>query len=599
MGVCQKRKHYTMIEPILTDSDNLNRFVLFPIKYKAIWSAYKKAQSAFWTAEEIDLSSDQTDWEKLNQNEQRFIKHVLAFFAGSDGIVNENIVLRFMNDVKIPEAKAFYGFQVAMENIHCVAGDTEILIRTGYMKIRHLVGKNIDVWNGERFSEVLIQQTAEEAEFTHVLLSNGMSLDCTSGHKWLIGDDIVLTEDLTAGMILKKYRFPESFVEHTDFKCDPDFFTDPFQHGKDSMDCEGDFDVVAHHFRHFRFVPINYSRRTRIEWLRGVFASDHVITTHSAIKIPTRDQLFAKGIQLLLTTVNVISSVDAHYVVTILGRGMITLIDANMQLELLDKDDIQLEVETELFIYAIARLPSECNQASYCFNEPLLHQGVFNGILTGQSEVYSLLIDTYVKDSAEKIHLLNGISTIPTIKRKADWALKYIESSECFAVRLCAFAVVEAVYFSGSFCAIFWLGEKGMSGMKGLVQSNYLIAKDESSHAEFAVLLYHHLENKLPNSVLHDIVAEAVEIEEDFICNAIPCQMLGMNAELMKQYIKFVADRLLVQLGACKLFEATNPFAFMDRLGISEKSNFFEIRDSQYSRAMDRVCDVSGGDADF
>lgn len=582
------------MEPILTDSENSNRFVLFPIKYQSIWEAYKRAQSAFWTAEEVDLSSDHNDWEKLNVNEQHFIKHVLAFFAGSDGIVNENIALRFMNDVKIPEAKAFYGFQVAMENVHCVSGETEILTTTGYMTIKHLKDLYVDVWNGETFSNVLVRQTSDSAEMSHVLLSNGMALDCTAKHKWLTNDGVVFTEDLVAGTILRRFTYPVC-----DNKCDPDFFTDPFKHGRDCLDCVQIYDIPAHHFRPRKFVPMNYSRNTKIMWLRGLLSSGFVQVQPDRILIDIdNDIVLAKHIQLLLTTINVVSSLDSlnqSLMVTIPGKGMLALVDEGVDL-MIDKRDVDV-IDAEIFVYAIVRGVEQA--PSYCFEEPILHQGVFNGILTGQSEVYSLLIDTYVKDAKEKDHLLNGISTIPTIKSKADWALKYIQSEDSFAVRLCAFAVFEAVYFSGSFCAIFWLGEKGMSGMKGLVQSNYLIAKDESSHAEFAVLLYHHLNDKLSDEVIHQIVGTAVEIEEEFICDAIPCQLLGMNAELMAQYIKFVADRLIVQLGAKKLYNCGNPFPFMDRIGISEKSNFFEIRDSQYSRAMDRECDFSGEGGEF
>lgn len=592
-------------EPILTESENSNRFVLFPIKYKSIWDAYKRAQSAFWTAEEVDLSSDHNDWTKLDQNEQHFIKHVLAFFAGSDGIVNENIALRFMNDVKIPEAKAFYGFQVAMENVHCVSGSTEILTPRSYMTIKHLKDLHVDVWNGEVFSNVIVRQTCDSAEMTHVLLSNGMSLDCTSKHKWLTHDGIICTEDLVAGTVLKRFTYPTCIV---DVNCDPDFFTDPFKHGRDCLDALQSYDIPAHHFRPRKFVPMNYSRKTRIMWLRGLLSSGFVLMTTNTIFIEFQenDLSLAKHVQLLLTTINIASSIASDqrleanicvrtHILTIPGKGMLALVDEGIDM-FVDKRDVDV-IDVDVFVQAVIHNETGMTQPSYCFEEPLLHQGIFNGILTGQSEVYSLLIDTYVKDTAEKAHLLNGISTIPTIKSKAEWALKYIQSEESFAVRLCAFAVFEAVYFSGSFCAIFWLGEKGMSGMKGLVQSNYLIAKDESSHAEFAVLLYHHLESKLSDEIIHQVVGTAVKIEEEFICDAIPCQLLGMNAELMAQYIKFVADRLIVQLGAKKLYNCANPFPFMDRMGISEKSNFFEIRDSQYSRAMDRECDFSeGGD---
>lgn len=303
-------------EELLVESKN--RYVIYPIQHDAIWKMYKLAVSSFWTAEEIDLGKDMDDWLKLSDNERYFIKHILAFFAGSDGIVNENLSSRFMNEVAIPEAKCFYGFQIAIENIH--------------------------------------------------------------------------------------------------------------------------------------------------------------------------------------------------------------------------------------------------------------------------SETYSLLIDTYVKDQQEKHRLLNAINTIPCIKKKADWAFKWISSqNDSFAHRLVAFAAVEGIFFSGAFCAIFWLKERGL--MPGLTFSNELISRDEGLHTEFAVLLYTMLKNKLTQDEIHTIIKEAVEIENEFITESIPCHMLGMNADLMTQYIKYVADRLVVQLGYDRIYNIQNPFDFMDRIGLNLKTNFFESRVGEYSKA--------------
>lgn len=298
--------------------ENPNRFVLFPIEYNKIWDMYKKHMSVFWTAEEIKLIDDLKDWEKLTNDEQFFIKNVLAFFAGSDGIVLENLGKRFMNDVQIPEARCFYAFQMAMENIH--------------------------------------------------------------------------------------------------------------------------------------------------------------------------------------------------------------------------------------------------------------------------SETYSLLIDTYIKDKTEKDHLFQAIETIPCVKQKADWALKWIESdSASFATRLVAFAAVEGIFFSGSFCSIFWLRERGL--MPGLTFSNELISRDEGLHCEFATLLYSMLNNKLSHEEIYKIIREAVDIEKNFITESLPCQLIGMNAKLMKEYIEYVADRLLVQLGYEKLYKSQNPFGFMERISIESKVNFFEARNHSYERA--------------
>lgn len=304
------------MEPIL--KENKNRFVLFPIEHNDIWSFYKKAEASFWTAEEIDLSQDLSDWEnRLTDNEKHFIKHVLAFFAASDGIVNENLAENFLSEVQYTEAKFFYGFQVAIENIH--------------------------------------------------------------------------------------------------------------------------------------------------------------------------------------------------------------------------------------------------------------------------SETYSLLIDTYIKDSKEKASLFNAIDTLECVRKKADWALRWIEKGS-FAERLVAFAAVEGIFFSGSFCSIFWLKKRGL--MPGLAFSNELISRDEGLHCDFACLLYtKHLVNRLPKNQVVGIIKDAVEIEKEFILEALPVKLIGMNSDLMSQYIEFVADRLLIELGAEKIYNVSNPFDFMDMISIEGKTNFFERRVGEYQKA--------------
>jgi ribonucleoside-diphosphate reductase beta chain len=304
------------IESILQETND--RFVLFPIQHKEIWDYYKKAVNSFWVAEEIDLQSDLHDWEhKLNDNEKHFISHVLAFFAASDGIVNENLVVNFMQDVTIPEARCFYGFQVAMENIH--------------------------------------------------------------------------------------------------------------------------------------------------------------------------------------------------------------------------------------------------------------------------AETYSLLIDTYIKDSLEKERLFNAINTVPCVKKKADWALKWIEKSTSFAERLVAFAAVEGIFFSGSFCSIYWLNNRGL--MKGLSFSNELISRDEGLHCDFACLLYSMLENPLPKDTVKAIITEAVEYEKEFVREALPVSLIGMNADSMCEYIEFVADTLLQNLGNTKIYNAKNPFQFMEMISLRPKTNFFERKVGEYQKA--------------
>merc|ERR1712093_352356 len=304
-------------EPLLQESDK--RFVLFPIKHGEIWNHYKKAEASFWTAEEVDLSKDLHDWHnRLNDDERYFISHILAFFAASDGIVNENLLERFSGEVQIPEARCFYGFQIMMENIH--------------------------------------------------------------------------------------------------------------------------------------------------------------------------------------------------------------------------------------------------------------------------SETYSLLIDTYIKEQAQRTHLLNAIETIPCIKKKADWAVRWIQDKDStFAQRLVAFAAVEGIFFSGSFASIFWLKKRGL--MAGLTFSNELISRDEGLHTDFACLLFSHLNHRPSKQAVQDVITEAVEIEQEFLTEALPCALLGMNSGLMKQYIEFVADRLLVALGNEKYYKSANPFDFMENISLAGKTNFFEKRVGDYQKA--------------
>jgi ribonucleoside-diphosphate reductase beta chain len=303
-------------EPIL--AENKSRFVLFPIQHADIWAMYKQAEASFWTAEELDLAADLVDWDtKLNADEKHFVKHILAFFAASDGIVNENLAINFLNEVQYPEARCFYGFQIMAENIH--------------------------------------------------------------------------------------------------------------------------------------------------------------------------------------------------------------------------------------------------------------------------SETYSLLIDTYIKDDKEKDHLLNAIDTVDCVQKKADWALRWIGNGT-FAERLIAFAAVEGIFFSGSFCSIFWLKKRGL--MPGLSFSNELISRDEGLHCDFACLLYtQHIQNPLPKTTVQQIIADAVAIEKEFVSDALPVRLIGMNADLMCQYIEFVADRLLLALGCEKIYGATNPFDFMELISLQGKTNFFEKRVGEYQKA--------------
>tara|TARA_B110000090_G_scaffold34700_1_gene37544 strand:+ start:452 stop:1468 length:1017 start_codon:yes stop_codon:yes gene_type:complete len=296
--------------------ENKDRFVILPINYPTIWEHYKRHEASFWTAEEIDLSSDLKDWANLNDGERHFISHILAFFAASDGIVNENLAINFMNEVQLPEARFFYGFQIMMENIH--------------------------------------------------------------------------------------------------------------------------------------------------------------------------------------------------------------------------------------------------------------------------SETYALLIDTYIKDPKEKDHLFHAIETVPAVQKKAEWALRWIDNGS-FAERLVAFAAVEGIFFSGSFCSIFWLKKRGL--MPGLTFSNELISRDEGLHCEFACLMYSMLETKLSNEDVVKIITDAVEIEKEFVSEALPVGLIGMNADLMQSYIEFVADTWISELGYAKIYNTANPFDFMEMISLQGKTNFFEKRVGDYQKA--------------
>ncbi|GMI57860.1 hypothetical protein ScalyP_jg10677 [Parmales sp. scaly parma] len=304
------------VEPML--AENPGRFVIFPIHHEDIWEMYKKAEASFWTAEEIDLVQDTKDWVSLTNNERHFVSHILAFFAASDGIVNENLASNFATEVTVPEARCFYGFQIAVENIH--------------------------------------------------------------------------------------------------------------------------------------------------------------------------------------------------------------------------------------------------------------------------SETYSLLIDTYVKDTAEKNHLLNAIETVPCVGKKANWALRWCDRENAsFAERCVAFAAVEGIFFSGSFCAVFWLKKRGL--MPGLAFSNELISRDEGLHCDFACMIYSKLVNKLTTQRIQDIICMAVEIEKEFVSDALPVELIGMNSGMMCTYIEFCADRLLQSLGAPKVYNAANPFEWMEMISLQGKTNFFEKRVGEYSKS--------------
>jgi ribonucleoside-diphosphate reductase subunit M2 len=638
-------------ELLLTPDDN--RFVMFPIKCDDIWKMYKKQVDCFWRAEEIDLSKDLDNWQSLNNDEKYFISMILAFFASSDGIVLENLASRFMTDVQLAEARAFYGFQIAMENIHCVTGETKILTDNGYYMIKDLENKNVNVWNGEEFSEVEVKYTGDQ-EIYKVTLSNGMDLDCSPGHKWLIQKgnpkhtercvcEEIETIDLKIGDIIETYKTP--FIEFEN----NDEFLNPYIHGffcGDGIYCNNYpkiylYDKKKELLPYFKYhsyeendkricfyitkyinkekfaVPINYNKEVRLRWLEGLVDADGCVNLNStkdstSIQLTSINFNFLKDIQLLLTTLGVQTNIKLNhksekrlmpkndgtgdydyymckdcYVLYITGKSVNKLIDIGFspkRLKILycERLNNTIDVSETIKITDIEKIFE--NESTYCFNEPKKHRGIFNGILTCQSETYSLLIETYIKDNEQKNNLFNAITNYPCIKKKSDWAQKWIhDNRSSFATRLVAFACVEGIFFSGAFCSIYWLKKRGL--MPGLTFSNELISRDEALHCEFAILLYSKLNKKIDKTRIHEIIKEAVEIETEFICEALPCKLIGMNSDLMTQYIKFVADRLAVQLGYKKIYNVSNPFDFMELISLEGKVNFFEKRLSDYALA--------------
>lgn len=620
------RNTFERMEQIIKNADS-SRYTIFPIKHANLWEFYQKHLSAFWTTSEVPLVDDIADWNnKLSENEKYFIKNVLAFFAASDGIVNENLVLNFYNEVQLSEARAFYSIQMMMESIHCVGQNTQILTDKGYFNIKSLKDKHVNVWNGYAFSDVIVKKTSEHSKLYKVKLSNGIELDCTSEHKWHIQNkDIVLTKNLEKGdKIINEWQFPVINP------IDPDLFLNPSLHGyvcgkTNITDCA----VMVN--KNTLTVPINYSQNTKLRWLEGIFnAKGNCI--NSCIYIENIQNVsFLKKIQLLLSTIGLNSIVKENDNCIYLGKkNSQKLVEIGFKPKrnvLVENNTCTDNIDDIITVESVDF--SESNE-TYCFNEPLNHTGIFNGILTGQSEQYSLLIDTYISDVAEKKKLFNAVETIPAVKKKATWAIKWIEEGSSipdslppnfldtfrklqeklkgdnnidtkeenkeytdvidffikdrpsFAQRLLAFICVEGIFFSGSFCAIYWLKSRGL--MPGLATANEFISRDENLHAEFAIELYKMLENTLDESVVHDIFKEAVMIEKEFITESLPVSLIGMNCKLMSEYIENVADRWLIMLGYSKIYNTPNPFGFMEMISLNTKVNFFEGKNSTYIR---------------
>ena len=630
--------------------ENPERFCVFPIKYHDIWSFYKDAVACFWTPEEIDFSSDLNDWKTLSSNERYFIKNILAFFANADGIVNENLVLNFYDEVQIPEARQFYAFQIAIEAIHCVAPETLVLTDKGHFAIKSICSETVNVWNGFEFSETKIIKTGENDKLLKVVLDNGMELECTEEHKWIIRTsnqrhpencktEKILTKDLKQGDVIIRHEMPVINPG------DPDEFLNPYTFGffcgdggyvnnypqiqlygekqkllkylSVSSNKEGN--VVGDKIRCYitgeinkkkYFVPMNYSIETKLRFLEGLFDADACVNknkkgTATNIQFSSSNLRFIKDVQLLLETLGIQSKISLNheeqrrflpdgkggskeylckdcYILYISCYNVLQLSKLGFspkRLNILIDEDIKANP-------SLVRIKEVIDEGrfseTYCFNEPKKNYGIFNGILTGQSESYSLMIDTYVKDEEEKKGLFNATLTIPSVKKKADWALKWI-SNGTFAERLVAFAVVEGVFFSGAFCSIYWLKSRGK--MPALGMSNEFISRDEGMHMQFACMLYEKLDVKLSKIQVEKIMREAVSYEQEFITESLPVSLLGMNCDLMKEYIEFVADRLMVMLGYEKIYKSKNPFNFMELISLGKKTNFFERRVTEYARA--------------
>lgn len=496
-------------EPIL-NADNM-KFTTYPITYQHIWdNVYKIQMASFWTAEEIDFSNDYDDFLTLNKNEQHFIEMILAFFAASDGIVNFNLGERFTREIKNTEILYAYQFQIMMENIHCVSGDTRVLTIDGYENIESVCGLKKHVWNGFEFSEVDIVFTGLSVLY-QVELSNGMMLKCTPEHKWFVNGDKTYTKDLVIGDVINDFKYPI-----INDKCSK--------------------------------LPDDVMMSKNLDYLRGI--------------------------QLLITTSGqkntCIVQVDDIYILSYTDDNVITISN-------------------------IIVLGDEVHK-TYCFNEPLRHAGVFNGILTGQSEVYSMMLDNIVKDIDRRMELFNAIETVDSIKLMSDWAFKWIESPLSFAHRVVAFVIVEGVFFSGMFAALFWMKKHknknreangGTSGqfMSGLMSSNQLIARDEGQHAINACEVYKLLKHRLSQTDVEEIFKDAVPISKKFMEDAIQVKLIGMNFDKMCRFIEYISDRLIMMLGYSKIYKSQNPFKFMEGMGLHNKTNFFETRPTEYQGA--------------
>lgn len=634
-------KEDTFIEPILDPKNR--KFTAYPIQYKNIWNKYKDQVACFWKAEQIDISNDFDDFQTLSSDEKHFIEMILAFFAASDGLVNFNLSERFINEIQISEILFTYQFQAMMENIHCVSADTQILTDNGYFKIVDLLNCRTRIWNGNIFANTFVQFTGN-SELYRVQLSNGSYLDCTPYHKWFISSDsvqqdatvnsktvcekkkITFTKDLNIGFEVLSYNLPLSnFSDPFELKypylqgffsgCGTSSFKHSFVHSdRHFLLSDFDLDWMTHPnngnkscditkfiSQAVNFVPLNFSNKVKLLWLQGFFDSLAEIRSDKenniyCLQLNYSDFDFLSQVQLLLTTLGIKCCVSKN-------NNTFSLQIFSYELEMLYKlgfvsnflslnRPFAKSQPLKLYISDIQKLDGI--HKTYCFNEPIEHAGIFNGILTGQSETYSLMLDNLVKDPMRKDYLLNSMKNVPAIKLISDWTFKWIESDKPFAYRVVAFGCVEAIFFSGPFAGIFWLKiyrnktknfSKGRPFMDGLMKSNKFIARDEGLHTMFACEIYKLLVRKLTQEQVEEIIKDSVVIAKNFMIDAIPVKLIGMNQDLMCEYIEYIADRLIVMLGYEKIFNTANPFNFMEAIGLDDKTNFFESRPHEYQDA--------------
>ncbi len=453
----------------------------------------------------------------------------------------------------------------------------------------------------------------------------------------------IFTKDLKVGDVVHKYDLPILDCN------DPDEFKNPYIHGffcgdgtycnnypvialygekkkllnifnpesysEDKPNDKIKFYVTSKINKEKYMVPINYSKDTKLGWLEGFCDADSCISKNTkksatALQLSNTEYDFLKDIQLLLTTLGINSNIrlgqDERTVLLPDGKGGMKYYDCKKCYVLyitcastkklvkmgFSPNRLKIQIDETIWDRPKCIKIESINilkgiHKTYCFNEPEEHAGTFNGILTGQSETYSLMLDNIIRDPIKKEHLFNAIETVPAVKMMADWAFKWIQSSESFAHRVVAFAIIEGVFFSGFFAAIFWLKKYKNDGgkksfMNGLVKSNKFISRDEGVHVLFATELYKLLINRLPVETINQIMTEAVRIAQNFMTTALPVKLIGMNSDHMNDYIEYIGDRLLGMLGHKKIFNKKNPFDFMKTIGLNDKTNFFEGRPTEY-----------------